>query len=167
MYTQYLWLTYYIVYTTLLSGPIHWWHFIWSDFCERMMSCICSFRIHQKLVTFCASYRIILSSYCLLVLCFIVVGGVIDELTFLDNRVILTWEPPVFPQGTILYYEVAANRSSNNFYRTFRTESNEFNTNNNLPPGMYCIQVCSVCMCVCVCACVRACVCVSPCLQAY
>ena len=75
-------------------------------------------------------------------LCFIVVGGVIDESTFLDNRVILTWEPPVFPQGTILYYEVAANRSSSNFYQTYRTESNEFNANiNDLPPGMYCIQV--------------------------
>ena len=94
-------------------------------------------------------------------LCFIVVGGVIDESTFLDNRVILTWEPPVFPQGTILYYEVAANRSSSNFYQTYRTESNEFNAiSNGLPPGMYCIQVCSVCVRVrtdagtCVCACV-------------
>ena len=81
--------------------------------------------------------------------------------TFRDNGLILVWESPVFPQGTILYYEVAANRSSSNFYQTYRTESNEFNANNNdLPPGMYCIQVCSQCVCVCVCVCVFVCVCV-------
>ena len=92
---------------------------------------------------------------------FIVVGGVINESTFQDSGMILTWESPVFPQGTILYYEVAVNRSSSNFYQTYRTESNEFNANSNdLPPGMYCIQVCSVCVCVSMCAAtyVRACV---------
>ena len=85
--------------------------------------------------------------------------------TFQDNGVILIWDPPVFPQGTIMYYEVAANRSSSNFYQTYRTESNEFNANNNdLPPGMYCIQVCSVCVFVRVRACMYVChVCVMCC----
>ena len=90
-------------------------------------------------------------------LLFIAVGGVIDNSTFHDiNGLRLTWDPPMFPQGTIMHYEVRANGS--NVLRTFRTGSTEFiASNHGLSPGVYCIQVCCVCASICVCACVYMC----------
>ena len=96
---------------------------------------------------------------------FIAVGGFIDNSTFYDfSGLRLTWDPPMFPQGTITHYEVRANGS--NGIHTFTTESTEFiASDNGLPPGVYCIRVSCVClsvylsMCVYVCVYVTVCVC--------
>ena len=93
-------------------------------------------------------------------MCFYVVGGDIDGSSIHNvNGERLTWDPPEFPQGMIIHYEVLVNGS------TFTTPTNEIDINSlDLAPGVHFIQVCNiVCVLVCVC-CVCVCVCVHVCM---
>ena len=97
------------------------------------------------------------------VVCFCVVGGVVDGSSIHNlNGERLTWDPPEFPQGMIMHYEVFVNGS----VETFTTPTNEIAISSfGLPPGVYFVQVCNVvcvfvCVCVCVCILVRVCLCV-------
>ena len=72
-------------------------------------------------------------------LCHCVVGGDIDGSSIHNiNGERLTWDPPQFPQGMIIRYEVLVSGSA------FTTPTNEIDINNfGLPPGMYPVQVAS------------------------
>ena len=71
--------------------------------------------------------------------CFCVVGGVIDGSSIHNiNGERLTWDPPEFPQGMIIRYEVLVNGSA----EVFAILTNEIDINSfGLPPGMYFVQV--------------------------
>ena len=73
------------------------------------------------------------------VMCFCAVGGVIDGSSIHNiNGERLTWDPPEFPQGMIIRYEVLVNESG----QIFTTPTNEIDINSfGLPPGMYSVQV--------------------------
>ena len=72
------------------------------------------------------------------VMCFCVVGGDIDGSSIHNiNGERLTWDPPEFPQGMIIRYEVLVNGS------TFTTPTNEIDINSlDLAPGVHFVQVC-------------------------
>ena len=65
----------------------------------------------------------------------------------------MTWNPPEFPQGMIIRYEVLVNGTD-----VFMTTDTEIDINSlGLEPGVYTIQVCNVVAIyayICVCACI-------------
>ena len=71
---------------------------------------------------------------------FCVVGGIVNGSSIHNvNGERLTWDPPEFPQGTIIRYEVLVNGS------IFTTPTNEIDINSFvLSPGVYFVQVCNV-----------------------
>ena len=73
-----------------------------------------------------------------------IVGGIVNGSSIHNvNGERLTWDPPEFPQGTIIRYEVLVNGS------IFTTPTNEIDINSFvLSPGVYFVQVCNV-VCVC------------------
>ena len=75
-------------------------------------------------------------------MCFCVVGGVVDGSSIHNlNGERLTWDPPEFPQGMIIRYEVFVNGS----VEIFTTPTNEIAISSfGLPPGVYFVQVCNV-----------------------
>ena len=85
-------------------------------------------------------------------LCVCLVGGLIDGSSIHNfNGERLTWNPPEFPQGMIIRYEVLVNGTD-----VFTTTETEIDINSlGLEPGVYTIQVCNVVsiyayICVCV-----------------
>ena len=91
--------------------------------------------------TFVAVPHLLLPS----MLCVCLVGGLIDRSSIHNfNGERLTWNPPEFPQGMIIRYEVLVNGTD-----VFMTADTEIDINSlGLEPGVYNIQVCNVvCMC--------------------
>ena len=76
---------------------------------------------------------------CLVILCLVsLVGGLIDGSSIHNfNGERLTWNPPEFPQGMIIRYEVLVNETD-----VFMTIGTEIDINSlGLEPGVYTIQV--------------------------
>ena len=93
--------------------------------CSGIANCSCTF------------LRVIVSLCCV----FCVVGGVIDGSSIYTDGERLTWNPPEFPQGMIIRYEVLVNGSA----EVFTTPTNEIDINSLiLLPGVYFVQVCSI-----------------------
>jgi len=53
----------------------------------------------------------------------------------------LNWAPPIFPQGTILMYEVVIRNSSNSIIQRENTTGAMQSLSVNLAPGNYTIEV--------------------------